>query len=55
LHTSGKEWKKTKKFPRSKEMGIGEEWKGELRDVESRMPGVKCGYSSITIHDDEEQ
>jgi hypothetical protein len=37
-----KDWK-NKKLSSSKEMGIGEEWKGELWDSASRMSGVKCG------------
>ena len=58
-HPSSSETKwKQKKLSRPKEMGIGtigEEWKGELWDSSSRIPGVRYGCSCRTTHYVEEQ
>jgi hypothetical protein len=49
LHAPKKDGKKQKTF-RLNEMGLGEEWPGELRDSASRMPGVTCSCRYSTIH-----
>jgi hypothetical protein len=41
---------KNKKAFESSSWGVGEEWKEELRDSKSRIPGVKCGCSCSTSH-----
>jgi hypothetical protein len=43
-------WKKQKSFLRAQKWRVGEEWKEELRDSKSRIPGVKCGCSCSTSH-----
>ena len=43
-------WKKQKSFLRAQKWRVGEEWKEELRDSKSRIPGVKCGCSCRTSH-----
>jgi hypothetical protein len=48
------EWKKQNKFLRAQKWGVGEEWKEELWDSKSRIPGVQCVCIFSTSHYDEE-